>query len=131
MLVENSKQLMAQLTQTVGWILTLMGVAGYFGSGMASVTALIPAFFGLPLVLLGRLARDESKRKHVMHAAVLLGLLGFAGSVPGLLKLPSLFTGGAERPMAVAMQSAMALLLAFFVVSCVRSFIAARRARDA
>ncbi len=119
---------MASLTVWVGILLILMGLGGYFGTGMVSVTALIPAFFGLPVAVLGQIAKTESRRKHAMHGAVLLGLLGFLGSVPGLFKLPQLFAGTAQRPAAVAMQSLMAVLLGVFVALCVRSFIAARRA---
>ncbi len=119
---------MASLTVGVGTLLILMGVGGYVATGMVSVTALIPAFFGAPIAVLGQIAKNEARRKHAMHGAVLLGLLGFLGSFPGLLKLPSLLAGTAERPTAVAMQALMAVLLGVFVILCVRSFIAARRA---
>ena len=119
---------MANLTVRVGLVLILMGLGGYLATGMASVTALIPAFFGLPIAVLGQIAKNEARRKHAMHGAVLLGLIGFLGSARGLLALPQLLAGTAERPTAVAMQALMALLLAVFVVLCVRSFIAARRA---
>ena len=122
---------MAKPTILVGLVLILMGVGGYFGSGMVSITALIPAFFGVPILLLGFVAQNEARRKHAMHGAILLALLGFGGSVPGLLKLGSLLSGSAERPLSIAMQSLMAVLLAVFIVLCVRSFIAARKAREA
>ena len=54
--------------------------------GGISVTALIPAFFGLPLVVLGFLARSESIRRHAMHAAAALALVGWAGAVFSLLR---------------------------------------------
>ena len=107
----------------------LLGIGGYQGSGHASVTALIPAAFGVPLVLLGLLARSERYRMHAMHGAVLLGLLGVLGTLRGVFRLPSAFAGTLERPFAVYAQSAMAVLCAAFVALCVRSFIAARRAR--
>ena len=122
---------MARTTILVGLVLIVMGVGSYFGSGMVSITALIPAFFGVPIALLGVVARDESRRKHAMHGAIVLALLGFMGSVPGLLKVGSLLNGTAVRPMATAMQAIMAVLLAVFIVLCVRSFIAARKAREA
>lgn len=122
---------MAKITILVANILILMGVGGYIASDLASVTALIPAFIGVPLEILGILALRESRRKHAMHGAVVLALVGFLGSVPGLLKLGALMVGEAERPMAVAMQSVMAVLLAVYIALCVRSFIAARRARVA
>lgn len=121
---------MAKVTILTGLILVVMGLGGYFGSGGASVTALIPAFFGLPILAAGFIALNETRRKHAIHSAVALALIGFLGSVPGLLKLGSLLSGTAERPMAVAMQGAMALLLAVYIVLCVQSFIAARKARQ-
>lgn len=122
---------MAKTTILVGLVLIVMGVGSYFGSGMVSITALIPAFFGIPIAALGVVAQNESRRKHAMHGAIVLALLGFMGSVPGFLKLGSLLDGTAARPMATAMQSVMAVLLAVFIVLCVRSFIAARKAREA
>lgn len=122
---------MAKLTIILANILIFMGVGGYVSSGMVSMTALIPAFIGVPLEILGILALPESRRKHAMHGAVMLALIGFLGSVPGLLKVGALMAGEAERPMAVAMQSAMAVLLAVYIALCVRSFIAARKARIA
>ena len=121
---------MAKLTIVLANILILMGIGGYIASDMVSVTALIPAFFGVPLEILGWLALAESRRKHAMHGAVMVALIGFLGSAPGLLKVGTLFNGEAERPMAVGLQSAMAVLLAVYIALCVRSFIAARKARQ-
>ncbi len=90
---------------------------------------MIPAFFGGPLLILGFLALKEHMRKHAMHVAVVIGLLGFAGTVRGLMKLPVLLTGGQlDRPTAVAVQAVMAIVCFVFVLLCIRSFIKARRA---
>jgi fluoride ion exporter CrcB/FEX len=114
-----------------GVLLILIGIIGYvFGSadGHASPTALIPAAFGLLLVIFGALAKSkENLRKHLMHAAVLIGFLGFLATASSILKIPSLLAGTAERPAAVAAQFAMALICFVFVILCVNSFIAARR----
>ena len=107
-----------------------LGIVGYFGSGTASHTALIPAAFGVVLLVLGVIAQNDRARRHAMHLAAMIGVIGFAGTARALLKLPSLLGGAAvERPAAVAAQSAMAVLMAIFVALCVRSFVAARRAR--
>jgi fluoride ion exporter CrcB/FEX len=119
-------------TTTIGFgvVLIVLGLAGYFGSSMISPTALIPAAFGLLLVIFGAMARDEKRRKTAMHIAVVIGLLGFLGTISGLLKLPTLLTGGeVARPMAVVAQSIMAVLMAIYVGMCVKSFIDARRRR--
>jgi hypothetical protein len=116
---------MANTTVAFGAVLMVLGIAGYFGSNMVSLTALIPAAFGLVLLVLGVIARDPGKRKHAMHVAAMIGLLGFAGSVSGLLKV---LTGNlGPRPNAAIAQAVMAGLMLIFVAMCVRSFINARR----
>jgi hypothetical protein len=118
---------MASTTIVFGLLLTLLGLFGYVLSGTTSVTALIPAFFGLILLLLGFLARSDSIRKHAMHAAAAVALVGCAGALFSLLRAPL-----ATRPaMAVFSQAAMAVLTAVFVGLCVRSFREARRRRSA
>ena len=121
---------MANTTIAFGVILLVLGIAGYFGTGMVSVTALIPAVFGVLLLLLGVIARDPGKRKHAMHFAAIVGLIGIAGSFSGLVKFFSLLSGASiERQNAVIAQAVMAILMIIFVALCVRSFINARRSR--
>jgi hypothetical protein len=116
---------MASTTILFGLLLTLLGLAGYFLTGTSSFTALIPAMFGLPLLVLGVVARSESSRKHAMHVAVLIATLGFVGALVPLLRTPA----GVRSGVALASQLTMALLTGIFVALCVKSFIDARRAR--
>ena len=60
---------MAKITIGIGFVLIALGVGGYFGTGRESWTALIPAFFGLPLALLGVVALKDHTWKHAMHVA--------------------------------------------------------------
>ena len=121
---------MAGISIGIGVALTLLGVVGYIASGAASATALIPAAQGVLLTVLGILARNERLRKHVMHVATLLAVIGFAASVAAFGKLFTLLGGGTvERPSAVIGKSLMAVLCAIFVVMAIRSFILARRAK--
>jgi hypothetical protein len=119
---------MPYVTMALGSLLFLIGVGFYFGTGATSVTALIPAFLGIPIEIAGFLALREGWRKHAMHAAVLLALLGFLGSARGLVQLPALLRGAElARPAAVAAQSITAALCLVFVGLAVASFIRARR----
>lgn len=122
---------MPSITLALGVALIVLGVAGYVFTGAASLTALIPAAFGCLIAVAGVMARDERKRKHAMHAAVAIALLGFLGSVRGLLQIGSVLDGTAARPAAVVSQTIMALLTLGYIVMAVRSFIAARRSRQA
>lgn len=105
-----------------------LGVVSYVGSGTESVTALIPAFFGIVLGALGVVGRGEERRALAMHIAAGVAVLGFLGSAMGLVSLPDLIAGrDVDRPWAVAAQSVMAVALAVYIGLSVRSFVAARR----
>ena len=119
---------MANVAIGFGVALLVLGLVGYVGSGMVSPTALIPAVFGVLLILLGVMARNPARRKLAMHIAVLVGLLGFVGSVRGLGTAMRMLAGEpVERPVATVAQAIMAILTLAFTVMCVRSFINARR----
>jgi O-antigen/teichoic acid export membrane protein len=115
---------LANTTIGFGIVLIVLGLGGYFGTDRVSLTALIPAAFGLLLVIFGALARDEKRRKMAMHIAVTVGLLGFLGTVFTMIS-----RGALEKPAALISQSIMAVLMAVYVGMCVKSFIDARRRR--
>ncbi|MDF1700468.1 MAG: hypothetical protein P1V36_04850 [Planctomycetota bacterium] len=121
---------MRNLTYAFGLVFILLGIGLYVGSGMESVTALIPAFLGVLFVICAAVASTETRRKHAMHVSVLLALLGFGGSVTGLIGAVK-HIGGTEpeRVLATWGRAALALLCVVYIVLAVRSFVAARRAR--
>ena len=113
-----------------GISLLALGIGVYLASGRSSLTALIPAVFGLALVVLGLVAKRPSATKHAMHAAAVIALLGFVGSVDGIVGLAQMIAGATlERPLAVAAKGVMAVDLAAFLWLCVKSFRQARLAR--
>ena len=122
---------MPRITVVFSLLYIALGLAGFFLTGATHKTALIPAFIGAVLLVLGLLGGNEKLRMHVMHAALLIGLLALLGTARSLLKLPAAFDGTAERPAAVFAQAATAVLSVVYLALGVRSFIAARRARAA
>jgi drug/metabolite transporter (DMT)-like permease len=110
-----------------GVLLILIGLTGYiYGSfeGAASVTALIPAFFGIVLAALGFFARaNESLRKHLMHGAVLIALLGAIAVIGDFARTGWKF--GVSAP--VISKVAMVLICLLFVILAIKSFVDARR----
>ncbi|HEU4323940.1 MAG TPA: hypothetical protein VFS21_12400 [Roseiflexaceae bacterium] len=119
---------MSKLTIGLGAALTALGQAAYFGTGRSSVTAQIPAFFGLPLIALGVLAGRENLRVPALYGAAGLGLLGLLGTVRSLPRTARILSGGDdERPAAAVTQSAMAVLCAGYLAVSTRAHFAARR----
>lgn len=125
---------MANVTIAVGGLLILLGV-GVFGGlyvtegDKPSVTALIPAFAGVPILLLGLLAKKESMRKHAMHGVAALALIGFLLSA-GRLAM-QVVKGGPFNPVATGSLVGMAALCGYLTYACVSSFIAARKRQAA
>ena len=117
---------MLSLTRTIGFLLILLGVVGYVATGGASITALSPAMVGAVFLILALVARSAEARKHAMHAAVAIALLGVLGTVPRIV--PALAAGDIRRPAVIA-QIVMTVLLLIYVLFGVKSFIDARRGR--
>jgi hypothetical protein len=119
---------MAVLGIWVGVMLIVLGVAGYVLTDMVSATALIPAFFGVVLAILGAVGKAPERRRTAMHIAMVVALLGILGSISGLPGLFTMLTGGTiARPAAAVSRSLMALLLIVYLGLGIRSFIQARR----
>lgn len=110
-----------------GALLIAIGILGYIAGIIheaTSLTALIPAAFGIVLFLLGVFARkSEGMRKHLMHAAVVVALLGFLATAGRLVSK----IGELSYSASVVAQVSMALVCLLFVILAVRSFIDARR----
>jgi len=119
---------MTSTTRLFGIVLILLGVASYSLTGRTSITAMIPAFFGAAFLVCVMIARrSDAARRHAMHAAVAIGLIG---AIAALARgIPGAINGDPARP-AVTAQLAMGILLVIYVALGVRSFIAARKARS-
>jgi len=125
---------MPTTTILFGICLIIYGVFLYFtqDSNPKSPTALIPVAFGGALFLLGLLASlKDALRKHAMHAAAMVGLIGCIGGLAmGLPKLKIITGVEPAHPKAVQGQIMLGLLCGVFVLMCVKSFIDARIARQ-
>ena len=125
--------MMAWPTIICGALLVLVGIVGYSTSDVQPppMTALIPAFFGAALIVCGALAFKDSLRKHVMHLAAMIGLLGAVGGFMPLIRQYSK-TGAFDptKPSAIAGELMIAICVVF-VGLCVNSFIQARKSRQA
>jgi hypothetical protein len=128
---------MAVPTLITAVLLIIVGVVGYAGgepspdTGKVSPTAMIPAVVGGVLAICGLLAFSDKLRKHAMHFAAMVGLVGaIGGFMPLQRQLKNTGTIDPMKPSAVAGEL-MILICLVFVGLCVRSFIVARKARKA
>jgi drug/metabolite transporter (DMT)-like permease len=127
---------MAVPTLITAILLIVVGVVGYANGtpgddGKVSPTALIPAFIGAVLAVCGLLAFNDKFRKHAMHLAAAVGLLGaIGGFMPIIRQISKTGEFDPTKPSAIAGEL-MILICLVFVGLCVNSFIQARKARKA
>ena len=128
---------MAVPTLITAILLIVVGVVGYAGqdpnpeTGKVSWTALIPAIVGGILAVCGLLAFNDKLRKHAMHLAAVVGVVGFLG---GFMPLQRQYKNTGELDLTKPSATSgllMIVICAVFVGLCVKSFIDARTARTA
>jgi len=118
---------MAPIAIAFGAMLVALG-GGLFGlSPNSSPTALIPAGFGILLIICGWIARNEKARKHAMHVAAALCLVGCI--MPLVMVIKNWALNGEFNPRSGGGQLAMSALCGVFLALCVKSFIDVRKAR--
>lgn len=102
-------------------LLIALGVGAFAISG--SRTALLPAFFGGALAVLAGLALVYAgARRHLMHVAAVVALLGALAPAAALA-----IRAAQMSPLALSVNVGMLALSAVLLAMMVRSFIAARR----
>ena len=119
---------MAPIAINFGVALAALSGVLYFFSENFSPTIFIPAGFGVVLVILGVIGLNESARKHAMHAAAVVGLLGFV--VPLGRFIFAATRDDFKFGVAAGGTLTMSILCAIFLGLCVKSFIDVRRARQ-
>lgn len=120
---------MTKIAIAVGVVLIVVGGWAYTASGPgASPTALIPVVLGLGLAIAGLIGlRGGNARRHAMHTAAAVALLGVLGSVGQLIFKPA--AGSEHADIAHTAGLLNLALCGVFLVLAVWSFVQARRAR--
>jgi uncharacterized membrane protein HdeD (DUF308 family) len=115
------------ITLLCGTLLIALGAAGYWlqDAENRSLTALIPAAFGVAFLVLGLLATKDNLRKYAMHIAAAVGLIGLVAGLERLLR--KAFGGDFTLDLRTKCISLLVLICAVFVGLCVNSFVQARR----
>ena len=111
-----------------GAILSAWGMVAYFiqRADPPSVTAIIPAFFGLPMLLLGVASKSNpANRHHYMHASMVLALVMALGGARVIVD----FSG--MSLLAIVSHLLLLLVGISFMIVGMRSFKHARIEREA
>jgi hypothetical protein len=108
----------------LGIALVVLGVGAYVLSDFASITALIPAFFGILIAILSVVGYQQTDRQRLAAYGIgLLAVLGVLGSTRGIPDIIALVTGGAvESTMAAVSQGAM-IAVCLVLLTAVIQFI--------
>ena len=116
---------MTKPTLVVAALLLALGLGAFALSG--SRTALLPAYFGGALAVLAGLALAYvGARRHLMHAAAVVALLGALAPAAALT-----IRAAQMSPLALGVNVGMLALSAGLLVMMILSFVNARRPRAA
>ena len=109
------------LTALYGLFMTIWAFSISFISESSSITSLVPAFVGFPLVLIGVISIIKPTfRKVLMHIAVLIGIVAFLGGLDFFRNMFANYYAGLSK--------LMLLITGFvYVYFCIQSFIFVRR----
>ncbi len=105
----------------LGGVMVLLGLVAYTITEFASVTALIPAVFGVLIVGLGMVARIDNYRRIALSAIGVLAILGITGS---LRAIPAIF--GQDWSVATMSQGLMIVLSLLLLGVVAYEFLDAR-----
>ena len=118
----------------VGGILLIgLGLLAYLGFATGddrSVTALIPLFWGVPIVIAVLVSIGGGNvRKHAMHFVAILALLGMIAPLGRLI--PTSIKNGFVMDSKSFTMIAMSVICLVLLILAIGSFIQARKARKA
>ncbi|MXV63102.1 hypothetical protein GS429_13695 [Natronorubrum sp. JWXQ-INN-674] len=122
--MNSAEQTTPTLGIALGIVLVLLGSGAYVLSEFASVTALIPAVFGIAIVLLGIVGRQPERRRLAVYGIGGLALLGVFGSARGIPDVIALLTGGSvDSTVAAVAQGSMILIGLILLVAVGRDLL--------
>ena len=124
--MEEQSNTMPNLTTNYGLLLLSWGLIVTYISGAQSFTSFLPAALGLALLVSGEMAKaPEGNKKLWMHVAVTFGLIGALGGTRFFMVMADGLTYASSSMLMMFVTGSA------YTALCVRSFIAARKAREA
>ena len=117
---------MENIAMIYGIFLIVWGIGVTILSDSQSITSLIPAIFGLPIIILSFFAKKfPDRKKLLMHIVVLIGLIIFLG---GLDLIRGLIQGNIFVNFCASSSKFMMIISGLvFTILCIKSFIFNRK----
>lgn len=116
----------------LGIALVLLGIVAYVLSEFASVTALIPTFFGVVIAGLAVAGPRTARERLAAYGIGLLAVLGAVGSARGLTDLVALLSGEeVESVIAPVSQGLMILVCLVLLVAVMQYLFGSQSSRGA
>ena len=123
--MEEQTNAMPNLTTNYGLFLLSWGLIATYLSDAQSFTSFLPSLLGLALLVSGEMAKIPEKKKLWMHVAVTFGLIGALGGTRFFMVMADGLNYTSSSMLMLFLTGTA------YTVLCVRSFIAARKAREA
>lgn len=115
------------LGMVLGVSLILLGVGAYVVSDFESVTALIPAIFGILIGALGIVGHQTDRTRLAIYGIGLVSILGVLGSAQGIPDVIALLTGeSVESIVAPVSQGTMTVICLVLLGAVAKSIVDTR-----
>ena len=103
----------------VGTLLSALGVGAWVLTNFASMTALIPALFGVLIIGFASVGRATDRERLGMYGIGALGALGVLGSLRAVSDILALVTGGDGDSAVAATSQGLMIVLGLVLVAVV------------
>ena len=107
----------------LGGVLVAVGLGAYVLSDFASVTALIPASFGVLTATLALVGREPTREQPAIYAIGLLGVVGVLGSTRGIPDIITLLTGGSVDSLVAPVTQGVMIAICLVLVGVAGRYV--------
>lgn len=119
----NSRTPAFMLGIVLGIALVVLGISAYVLSDFASITALIPALFGVLIALLSGVGYRTDRQRLAAYGIGFLAVLGILGSTRGIPDIIALLTGGSVESVIAAVSQGTMIVICLVLLTAVIQFI--------
>lgn len=107
----------------LGLALIILGVGAYVLSDFASITALIPAIFGVLIGLLGVVGRQTDRDRLAIYGIGVLAVLGVLGSIRGIPDVIALLAGESVESVIAAVAQGAMIVICLVLLAAVGKYV--------